>query len=481
MRFDVIIRYVGLILLINAVFMLISALVSIFNNWDTGSYPLLLSCAICAIAGIFPLIFVERNVQISTKEGYVIVVGSWLLSCVAGMLPYVLWGGEFSFINAWFESVSGFTTTGATILVDIEALPNGLLFWRSATHWIGGVGVVLFSLVILPTLGRTKAIMSNVELSSLAKENFRYRTQKILLILTVVYIGLTLLQTLLLKVAGMNWFDSINHAFSTISTGGFSTKNLSIGAYNNIWIDIICIIFMLIASIHFGLIFSTFIRNKNNIFRSEVVRFYVLGIAAMIVCLMLNLKFSGNYATFGEALRYSSFQVVSVISTTGFATANTNLWTPFAILVLIYCGLQCGCAGSTTGGLKADRILLLFKALKVRIIQQQHPNAVVRVKLDGLSQENSLISSVTLYIVFYVFLALVGGMLISLTGEDLMTSFSAGYASLGNVGPGFGKVGSVDNFSTLSVFAKMVCTMLMLLGRLEIFGFIHLLFLHSWR
>ncbi len=481
MRFDVIIRYVGLILLINAVFMLISALVSIFNNWDTGSYPLLLSCAICAIAGIFPLIFVERNVQISTKEGYVIVVGSWLLSCVAGMLPYVLWGGEFSFINAWFESVSGFTTTGATILVDIEALPNGLLFWRSATHWIGGVGVVLFSLVILPTLGRTKAIMSNVELSSLAKENFRYRTQKILLILTVVYIGLTLLQTVLLKVAGMNWFDSINHAFSTISTGGFSTKNLSIGAYNNIWIDIICIIFMLIASIHFGLIFSTFIRNKNNIFRSEVVRFYVLGIAAMIVCLMLNLKFSGNYATFGEALRYSSFQVVSVISTTGFATANTNLWTPFAILVLIYCGLQCGCAGSTTGGLKADRILLLFKALKVRIIQQQHPNAVVRVKLDGLSQENSLISSVTLYIVFYVFLALVGGMLISLTGEDLMTSFSAGYASLGNVGPGFGKVGSVDNFSTLSVFAKMVCTMLMLLGRLEIFGFIHLLFLHSWR
>ena len=163
MRFDVIIRYVGLVLLINAVFMLISALISIFNNWDTGSYPLLLSCAICAIAGIFPLIFVERNVQISTKEGYVIVVGSWLLSCVAGMLPYVLWGGEFSFINAWFESVSGFTTTGGTILEDIEALPDGLLFWRSATHWIGGVGVVLFSLVILPTLGRRTLIAGQGE------------------------------------------------------------------------------------------------------------------------------------------------------------------------------------------------------------------------------------------------------------------------------------------------------------------------------
>ena len=238
---------------------------------------------------------------------------------------------------------------------------------------------------------------------------------------------------------------------------------------------------MLIASIHFGLIFSTFIRNKNNIFRSEVVRFYIFGIIAMIICTMLNLKFSGNYETFGEALRYGSFQIVSVISTTGFATANTNLWTPFAILILIYCGFQCGCAGSTTGGLKADRMLLLFKALKVRIIQQQHPNAVVRVKLDGLSQENSLISTVTLYIVLYLVLALAGGLLISLTGEDLLTSFSASYASLGNVGPGFGKVGSVDNFASLTVFAKMVCTMLMLLGRLEIFGFIHLLFLHSWR
>ncbi len=481
MRFDVIIRYVGLVLIFNAIFMLISALISIFNNWDTGSYPLILSCAICAIAGIFPLIFVERNVQITTKEGYVIVVGSWLLSCIAGMLPYILWGGEFSFINAWFESVSGYTTTGSTILVDIEALPAGLLFWRSSTHWLGGVGVVLFSLVILPSLGRSKVIMSNVELSSLAKENFRYRTQKILLILTVVYIGLTILQTLLLKIAGMNWFDSVNHAFSTISTGGFSTKNLSVGYFNNVWIDVICIVFMTIASIHFGLIFSTFIRNKNNIFRSEVVRFYILGIIAMIVCLVLNLKFSGNYDTFGEALRFGAFQVTSVISTTGFATANTNLWPPFAILLLIYCGFQCGCAGSTTGGLKADRILLLFKAIRARIIQQQHPNAIVRVKLDGLSQENSLISSVTLYIVFYLVLTLVGGLLISLTGEDLLTSFSSSYASMGNVGPGFGAVGSIDNYSSLTVFAKIICTMLMLFGRLEIFGFIHLLFLHSWR
>jgi trk system potassium uptake protein TrkH len=397
------------------------------------------------------------------------------------MLPYILWGGEFSFINAWFESVSGYTTTGSTILVDIEALPAGLLFWRSSTHWLGGVGVVLFSLVILPSLGRSKVIMSNVELSSLAKENFRYRTQKILLILTVVYIGLTILQTLLLKIAGMNWFDSVNHAFSTISTGGFSTKNLSVGYFNNVWIDVICIVFMTIASIHFGLIFSTFIRNQNNIFRSEVVRFYILGIIAMIVCLVLNLKFSGNYDTFGEALRFGAFQVTSVISTTGFATANTNLWPPFAILLLIYCGFQCGCAGSTTGGLKADRILLLFKAIRARIIQQQHPNAIVRVKLDGLSQENSLISSVTLYIVFYLVLTLVGGLLISLTGEDLLTSFSSSYASMGNVGPGFGAVGSIDNYSSLTVFAKIICTMLMLFGRLEIFGFIHLLFLHSWR
>ena len=228
MRFNVVLRYMGLVLLLDAVFMLISAGISLLNNFDTGFYPLLLSFILTAVLGAFPLIFVEGGEQINNKEGYAIVVGAWIVSCMVGTFPYLLWGGEFDFVNSWFESVSGYTTTGSTILVDVEALPRGMLFWRSSTHLLGGVGVVMFALVILPALGRTKMTLSSVELSPLAKDNYRYRSQKIVQVLLTVYVGLVVAETILLKVAGMTWFDAVNHAFSTIATGGFRTRNLSI-------------------------------------------------------------------------------------------------------------------------------------------------------------------------------------------------------------------------------------------------------------
>ena len=208
MRLNVVLRYVGLILLLDAAFMLLSVVVSLLGGMDTGFYPLLQSFVLTAILGAFPLIFVPRGGQITSKEGYAIVVGAWLMSCLAGMLPYVLWGGEFSVSDAWFEAVSGFTTTGSTSLSNVEALPRGLLFWRASTHWLGGVGVVMFVLVVLPSMGSTKMRLSSVELSSMAKDNFRYRTQKILQILLVVYVGLTLVETVLLRMAGMSWFDT---------------------------------------------------------------------------------------------------------------------------------------------------------------------------------------------------------------------------------------------------------------------------------
>ena len=253
MRLNVVLRYMGLMLLLNAGFMLLSACISLFNNFDTGFYPLLLSFLLTSVLGVFPLIFVPKGEQISTKEGYGIVVGSWLAACMAGMMPYMLWGGEFSLINAWFESVSGYTTTGSTILNDVEALPNGMMFWRSATHWLGGVGVVMFALVVLPASGaQNKMKLSHMELSSMAKDNYRYKTQKILHILLVVYVGLTFVQTVLLRIAGMDWFDAVNNSFSTIATGGFSTKNLSIAYYNNVWIEIIITLFMAVSGLHFG-------------------------------------------------------------------------------------------------------------------------------------------------------------------------------------------------------------------------------------
>ncbi len=480
MRFSVILRYVGAVMLIVAAFMAISAVISAVSH-DTGFYPLLLSSLLTLVLGGFPLLFVPRTDNITTKEGFVIVVGSWVLSCVVGMFPYLIWGGEFTIVNAWFESVSGFTTTGASILTNIEALPQGLLFWRSATCWIGGAGVVMFALLILPSLGTNKMALSGIELSSLAKDNYRYRTQMIVRILLVVYVGLTLITTLLLKVSGMRWFDAVNHAMSACATGGFSTKNASVGYFNSPLIEVILVVAMFLSSVHFGLIYSTFTRRGNNLFRSEVVRTYVGIIVVATLFAAASLFFADIYTSPFESLRQSLFQVVSLITTTGFATADTNLWTPFAIVVLIIVSIICGCAGSTSGGVKVDRVLLYGKVLKARLRGQQHPNAIIRVRLDGILQEDRHLQAVTLFITTYFVLILAGTLSSTLFGMDLLTAFTSSVAFIGNVGPGFGEVGSYDNYAAIPAVLKLQGTVLMLMGRLEIFGFIQFLFIKMWR
>lgn len=480
MRFNVILRYVGAVMLCLSAFMAVSAGISLVSN-DAGFYPLLLSALLTLLLGAFPMIFVSKADSITTKEGFMIVVGSWVLSCVVGMFPYLIWGGEFTLVNAWFESVSGFTTTGASILTDIEALPQGLLFWRSATNWIGGVGVVMFALLILPSLGTNKMALSGIELSSLAKDNYRYRTQMVVKILLTIYIGLTIIATLLLKVSGMRWFDAVNHAMSASATGGFSTKNASVGFYDSPLIEWILIVVMFISSLHYGLIYSTFTRKANNIFRSEVVRVYVAIIVGATLLIGASLYFSDTYENIFTSLRQSVFQVVSLITTTGFATANTNLWTPFAIVILIILSIICGCAGSTSGGVKVDRVLLYGKVLKARLRGQQHPNAIIRIRLDGILQEDRQVNTVTLFLTTYFVLILLGTLSSALFGMDLLSAFSSSVAFIGNVGPGFGAVGSLDNYAELPSILKIQGSILMLMGRLEIFGFIQFLFIRMWR
>ena len=480
MRFSVILRYVGAVMLCLSALMAVAAGISFVSD-DTGFYPLLLSSLLTLLLGGFPMIFVSKADGITTKEGFMIVVGSWVLSCVVGMFPYLIWGGEFSLINAWFESVSGFTTTGASILTDIEALPQGLLFWRSATCWIGGVGVVMFALLILPSLGTNKMALSGIELSSLAKDNYRYRSQMVVRILLTIYIGLTIVTTILLKVSGMRWFDALNHAMSACATGGFSTKNASIGFYDSALIEWILIVAMFLSSLHFGLIYSTFMRKANNIFRSEVVRVYVGIIVGATLLIGASLYFSGIYPEFFTSMRKSVFQVVSIITTTGFATADTNVWTPFAIVILIMLSIVCACAGSTSGGAKVDRILLYFKDLVARLRGQQHPNAVIRIRLDGIMQEDRQVNTVTLFLTTYFMLIIFGTLTSALFGMDLLTAISSSVAFLGNVGPGFGEVGSLDNYAEMPSVLKTQGTILMLMGRLEIFGFIQFLFIRMWR
>ncbi len=479
MKLGVVIRYVGLVMLLNAVFMLISALISLFNGMDTGFYPLLLSFLITAIIGAFPLIFVPNDNNLSNKESYVVVVMAWVMSCLLGMVPYLIWGGEFTFTNAWFESTSGFTTTGSTILSDVEALPKGLLFWRAATHWIGGVGVVLFAIVILPSMGRMKMTLSSAEMSMMAKDNFRYTTKKILQIIIFVYVGLTLCETLVLMAVGMDWFDALTNSFSTVATGGFSTKNLSIMYYHSVTIEMVITFFMLVSGIHMGLIYATLRGKHNNVFRSEVARFYVLSLLVSTLIVSASLLLNHNYANVWEALRYGVFQVVSYTTTPGFASTDNALWPPLAMIVLIYCTIQGAMAGSSAGGVKADRVLLIFKAIKARVLKLQHPNAVIRIKQNGVTQEDGVVNAAILLVMIYLLTALVGTILLTAMNLDLLTSFTATIASLSNVGPGFGKVSNLASFGPLPEAAKWLLSVLMLFGRLEFFGFIHIFMLRS--
>lgn len=479
-RLGIISKYIGMVLLLDSAFMLAAAVIAWGNGMDSGFGPLFLSFVLTAALGAFPMVFVGKTREISSKEAYVIVAGAWLLSCVVGMFPYLMWGGTFDLVDAWFETVSGFTTTGATILTDVEVLPKSMLFWRSATHWIGGMGVVMFALTILPSLGKTKMTLSSVELSPLARDNFKYRTQKIVLILLYVYIGMTLLETVLLRVAGMGWFDAVNHSFSTIATGGFSTRNLSIGAYDSVFIEAVITFFTFASGLHFGLIFATLIGSRRNIFRSEVARYYVISILVGAAIMSVSLWQSDIYESLGASVRHGLFQAVTIITTTGFATADTTVWTSLAMMVLFLFTIQGAMAGSTSGGLKSDRILLAFKVIRTRIRQQQHPNAVMRIKLHGVAQEESTISFAMLYIVIYIMVVLLGTIVHTAAGADFVTGLTSAASCMSNVGPGFGDVGSLSNFASLPDVSKFMSSLLMLLGRLEIFGLIQLFLIKWW-
>lgn len=481
MRFSVVIRYIGIVQLVLAAFMLVAAGISYVSNIDSAYSPLVMSSLLTLLMGCFPLIFVPKTDHISQKEGYCIVVGAWIVSSVVGMFPYLMWGGEFTLLNAWFESVSGFTTTGASILNDIEALPRGLQFWRISSCWIGGVGVVMFALVILPSIGKSKMMLSNVELSSLAKDNFNYRTQTVVRIILSIYVGLTVLTLLALKLCGMNWFDALCHAMSACSTCGFSNKNLSIGFFDSAQVEFVLVVAMLVAGMHFGLIYATITRKQNNIFRSEITRSYLMMFAISTILITLSLCVSSIYPTAISSLRHAAFQVASLMTTTGFATADCNTWTPFAMLILIFCSLVCGCAGSTAGGLKVDRMVLALKMLRNKLQSQQHPNAIMRIKVDGYSQDKDMLNSVMVYIVAFLILILIGTFLNTLFGCDLMTGFSATLACASNVGPGFGEVGTMDNYAAMPAIVKLNLSLIMLFGRLEIFGLVQLFFIRWWK
>lgn len=480
MRFPLIVRYTGFVLLLNAVFMLLAAAISLLQGCE-GFWMLIASAAITAIAGGVSFRFAPPAEELTAKEGIGILVFSWITSCTFGMLPYLFWGGEFTFVNAWFESVSGYTTTGATVLHQIEQLPEGLLFWRSATLWIGGLGVVVMLVLLLPTMHNLKLRLAKTEISSLSKGNFKFRVQQTARVICGMFAGLTVLLAGLLMLAGMDWFDAVNHAFSTIATGGFSTHDASIAAFDNGWIELILAVFMLIAGMHFGLLFMALTGNCRPLWKSPPIRFYLATMLTGVVFISFNLFFSGVYDNLFDAFRYGSFQTLSIGTTTGFATADTTQWPVFSTLLLIYFMLQCACAGSTSGGIKADRMQILFQSIRGYIRKQQHPNAVVPTRVGGVTLDNDTVYAVLQFIITYILVVFLVAIALSLLGVDLSTGFSASVACMGNVGPGFGEVGSYGNYDSIPALGKLVLTFEMLLGRLEIYALLLFLFVKSWR
>lgn len=481
MNISVVSRNIGIALVFNACFMFLGAFTSMIYDFDSAFSPLLLSGIITMTVGLFPLIFVRNESDIDIKEGFTIIVFSWVLSCLFGMLPYLLWGGEFSLVNAWYESVSGYTTTGATILTNVEAVPKGLLLWRSSTHFLGGIGVVVFMLFVLPTVSVFRMRLSKVEISALSKENYKFKTQETIKVISYVYVGLTVIQTICLMLAGMNFFDALNHAFSTVSTGGFSTRNESIKSFHSFPIELIIMIFMYLSGLHFGLLYATIIGRTTNIFKSSVTKFYTATLLIAGFVVSADLLITGQLNSWSEALRQSFFQVISYASTTGFATTDTSVWPHVAILFLIYLSFQCACSGSTAGGLKSDRVLIFFKTLKAQMQKTIHPNAVIPIRVGKHIIEHEMAGSVTLFIVLYILIVFIVTVLLSIMGVNFMDAFSGSLANMSNVGPGFGSIGSLANYSAFPAVGKLLLSVEMLLGRLEIYSLLLICFIYKWR
>lgn len=460
---------VGKALLVSALFMFLSILISVLNGMDSAFTPLLISFIITLLVGSFPFIFVRKAAPLTLRDGYVTIVLAWILSFVFGMLPYVLWGGEFTLVNAWFESVSGYTTTGSTILNDIEALPKSLLFWRSSTHFIGGLGVIVFLLLVMPDASPYRLKLTNMEMSSLSKEGYRYKSTKIVQIITVVYLTITLISTLAFWAAGMPLFDAVNHAFSVASTGGFSTRNISIGYFGSDVINLIAMVFMTISAMHFGLIYAVFASRSLKPLNNLVVKYYLGSIIVMSLVLMVSLMTGGGYDSWGRAWMDASFNVVSYMSSTGFAICDNSSWPFIAGIILMLAAIQCGCSGSTTGGLKVDRVVISIKAVSAEIRRRLHPSSVTHVRLSGHHLADSAVSAVFLYVVVYVMAVVVSLIAVVLCGSEPVEAVSGVISSVGNVGPGLGGVASLENYSMQPEMSKLIFTFDMFLGRLEVF------------
>lgn len=482
MRFNVrlIINILSLLLILNGISMLLCLPFSLYYREEIKS--LLLSGSITFITGLLAWLLTrkEQHKELKKKDGYLIVTFGWLCMSFFGTLPYLLSGTIPDFTNAFFETVSGYTTTGASIITDIEQAPKGILFWRSLTQWIGGMGIIVLAVAILPILGIGGMQLFIAEAPGISPDKMKPRIKEVAKRLWIIYLGLTLTETLLLKLGGMTFYDALNHALTTMATGGFSTKNASIAYYESSYIQYVIILFMFIAGTNFTIIYFGLKGRFRRVWKNEEFRNYLIIVLFFSACISF-FVFSSKWEGFEKSFRDSLFQVVSIITTTGYVTADYTAWAPFLTIVFFLLMFIGASTGSTSGGIKIVRHTLLFKNSFLEMKRQLHPSAIIPVRLNGTAVSGNITYNVLAFIMIYLLVYGLGVFLLSFTGVEFDTALGAVATSLGNIGPGLGEVGPVNNFHSITPFGKWLLAFLMLLGRLELFTFLMLFNPNFWQ
>ena len=472
------IRYiVGKMLLTEGFLLLFPAVVS-FLYGETEGISFLITAGFLVLVSLLGS-GKPKHSSIYAKEGFLIVALAWILWSVFGALPFVFSGTIPRFEDAVFEVVSGFTTTGSTILKEIESLPKGMNFWRCLTHWVGGMGVLVFVMTVIPLSKRNSMFLMRAEMPGPTCDKLVPKARTTARILYTMYLGLSLAEVIFLLAGGMNLYEAVIHTFSTAGTGGFSNRNASIAAFDSAYIDGVITVFMLLFGINFNLYFLLLMKNIKGFFRNEELRTYLGIVAAAIALITINIM--NLYGGVLHAFRYAAFQVVSIITTTGFVTANFELWPEFSKTILLLLMVVGSCAGSTGGGMKVSRIMILGRTITRETKQILHPKSVNVVKLDGKRLTDEETHGVYVYTICYFVILCVSVLLISVDNFDFTTNFTAVLTTLNNVGPGLAKVGPVENFSAFSAFSKIVLSFDMLIGRLEILPIMMLLAPVTWR
>ncbi len=471
----------GILLILEGAFMLIAAPISVIYG-DPDAVYILLSSFITIITGfLLWVIFRKCKKNVGKREGFTIVSLGWVLFSLFGAIPFVISGAIPSYTDAFFETISGFTTTGASILNNVESLSHGLLFWRSMTQWLGGMGIIVLSLVILPILGIGGIQLFTAEVPGPTPDKLHPRIKETAKRLWAVYSLITLTEVILLFIGGMSFFDSVCHSFTTMATGGYSTKQASIAFYSSPYIQYVITFFMMVAGINFSLSYLAMKFKFRRIWKNEEFRAYLSFIAVFTLVITTALAFTLREQTLEKSFRDALFQVVSIMTTTGFTTFNYLEWIPSTVVLLLFLMFFGGSAGSTGGSIKIVRIVLVLKNGWLELKRLIHPNAIVPVRLDKEAVKPEIITNVLAFVSVYVIIWVIGVIVVAFMGYDLETSLGAVAATLGNIGPGIGDVGPLYTYSHFSVFGKWFLSFLMLIGRLELFTVLVLFTRSFWK